>query len=88
MSMVSLTIINDTWLRATLCSKMHRDVAKQVLARVEHGSQDAFVPERWIADAPEAANEAEKRAWMAFGDGAPSAGATTHVTLKACKTLL
>ena len=35
--------------------------------------QDAFVPERWVAGSPEAANEVERKAWMAFGDGAPPA---------------
>lgn len=32
--------------------------------------QEAFVPERWVAGSPEAANDAERKAWMAFGDGA------------------
>lgn len=32
--------------------------------------QDAFVPERWVAGSPKAATEAERKAWMAFGDGA------------------
>lgn len=30
---------------------------------------DEFVPERWLSGAPEEATEAEKRAWMPFGDG-------------------
>ena len=37
-------------------------------------SQEAFVPERWIDGAAEAANEVERSAWMAFGDGAPLRG--------------
>ena len=31
------------------------------------------MPERWVAGSPEAANEAERKAWMAFGDGACAA---------------
>jgi len=33
--------------------------------------QEAFMPERWIDGAAEAANDVERSAWMAFGDGAP-----------------
>ena len=30
---------------------------------------DEFVPERWIEGSPEEATDAQKKAWMPFGDG-------------------
>ncbi|BDA42318.1 Cytochrome P450 3A24 [Coccomyxa sp. Obi] len=50
-----------TWIHVSLCG-IHRD--PDVWSK-----PDEFVPERWIPGAPEEATEAQKKAWMPFGDG-------------------
>ncbi|KAK9901608.1 hypothetical protein WJX75_004612 [Coccomyxa subellipsoidea] len=54
-------IEKGTWLHVSLCG-IHRD--PEVWDK-----PDDFVPERWMPGAPEEATEAQKRAWMPFGDG-------------------
>ncbi|KAK9845974.1 hypothetical protein WJX81_007324 [Elliptochloris bilobata] len=62
-----MRVPKGTWIHVALCA-IHRDpdIWRQ---------PGAFMPERWVTGAPEAANECEKKAWMAiqaFGDDARS----------------
>ncbi|EIE20794.1 cytochrome P450 [Coccomyxa subellipsoidea C-169] len=50
-----------SWVHVSLCG-IHRDPDVW-------DKPDEFVPERWVPGAPEEATEAQKRAWMPFGDG-------------------
>ena len=42
------------------------------------------MPERWIEGAAEAASEAERAAWMAFGDGAPGSAMGSSRCIMLC----
>lgn len=58
---VPILKVSCACVQVSLCG-IHRDP-------VVWGNPDEFVPERWVAGAPEEATEAQKRSWMPFGDG-------------------